>query len=180
MVMTTMMEALRLEHANIKKLLDLLESHLTNIDVADFDLVKSIADYLQTYPDHYHHPKEDLVYRALLEAEPELGASLDDLESEHLELAEHTEEFALAVERILQGKVKPGRWFNELAASFVHNYRKHMSKEDADFFPEAERVLEPAIFGELEAKVTDPSDPLFDQHAADRLAKLRANLGNLP
>jgi hypothetical protein len=55
-----------------------------------------------------------------------------------------------------------------------------MSKEDTGFFPEAERVLEPAIFGELEAQITDPSDPLFDQKAADRLAKLRAHLGDLP
>lgn len=41
--MTTMMEALRLEHANIAKLLDLLETQLTRMGVTDFDLVKSIA-----------------------------------------------------------------------------------------------------------------------------------------
>lgn len=177
--MTTMMEALRLEHANIKRLLDLLAAQLTNMDATDFDLVKSITDYLRTYPDHYHHPKEDLVYRALLEAEPESGASLDDLEAEHVELAERTEEFAFAVERILHGKMEPGRWFDELATSYIHYYRQHMAKEDAGFFIEAERVLGPAIFGELEAQVTDPSDPLFDQRAASRLEILRAQLADL-
>ena len=177
--MTTMMEALRLEHANIAKLLNLLESQLTRLGVADFDLVKSIADYLQTYPDQYHHPKEDLVYHALLEAEPETGASLDDLEAEHVELAERTEEFADAVERISDGQEEPGRWFNDLANSYIQYYRHHMAKEDASFFPEAERILEPAVFSELESKVTDASDPLFDRQVPERLESLRAQLANM-
>jgi len=54
-----------------------------------------------------------------------------------------------------------------------------MAKEDTSFFPEAERVLEPAVFGELEAQVTDTSDPLFDRQVPERLESLRAQLANI-
>ena len=174
--MTTIMQSLRLEHANIARLLEVLEGEVDNGDEADFDLVKSIADYFLTYPDQYHHPKEDLVYRALLAAEPEVGAALDDLEAEHVELAERTKEFAFAVDRILSGSEAPGDWFDALARSFIRYYRQHMAKEDTGFFVEAERLLGPETFSELEAQVTDPADPLFDLRAADRLERLRSSV----
>ena len=177
--MTTIMEALRLEHANIAKLLDLLDGQLAEGVQTDFDLVKAIADYFLTYPDQYHHPKEDLVYRALLKAEPELGAALDDLEAEHLELADRTKEFAFAVERILNGNEAPGHWFDALSGSFVGYYRQHMAKEETDFFPEAERILNPEIFTELEAQVIGGEDPLFDRRTADRLAHLKSSVVGL-
>lgn len=178
--MTTIMEALRLEHANTARLLDLLEYELAKGADGDFHLVKSIADYLLTYPDKYHHPKEDLVYRALLAAEPEEGAPLDDLEAEHIELAERTEELALAVKRILAGREEAGPWFENLTESFIRFYRQHIAKEESGFFLEAERVLDAETFMELESRVMDVSDPLFDDHAADRLAQLRTGLASAP
>ena len=176
--MITMMEALRLEHANAAKLLDVLECQIADGAEADLNLIKLIADYFGAYPDQYHHPKEDLVYRALLEAEPEIGASLDDLEAEHVELAERTEELNIAVERILNGNVEGGQWFTKLVASFTGYYRQHMVKEETGFFLEAERLLSPTVFQELESKVEDPSDPIFDPHGGNRLANLRAYLAD--
>ncbi len=177
--MTTIMQALRLEHANMARLLDMLEGQLAEGPDADFDLIRSVADYFLTYPDQFHHPKEDLVYHALLEAEPESGASLDDLESEHVELAERTKEFAFAVERVLSGEAEPGPWLAEVGGIFIGYYRQHMAKEDAGFFPEAERVLDPATFAELEAKVVNGADPLFDLRAADRLTRLRERVADV-
>ena len=177
--MTTIMEALRLEHANMARLLEVLERQLGAGEAADFELIKSIADYLTTYPDQFHHPKEDLVYRSLLEAEPDSGAALDDLEAEHVELAERTKEFAFAVARILRGREAPGRWFEELGRGFIAYYRQHMAKEETGFFLEAERVLGPETFGELESRVTDAADPLFDLRAAERLAQLRSSVAAL-
>ena len=54
-----------------------------------------------------------------------------------------------------------------------------MAKEDTSFFPEAERVLGPEVFGELESQVTDASDPLFDRQVPERLESLRTQLANL-
>lgn len=168
-----MMEALRLEHANVARLLDVLERQIDDGVETDLNLIKLIADYFGAYPDLYHHPKEDLVYRALLKAEPELGASLDDLEAEHVDMAERTEELTLAVERILDGEATNEQWFRELVSSFIQYYRQHMAKEETSFFLEAERVLSPAAFRELESKVDNASDPLFDPHGGSRLANLR-------
>lgn len=174
--MTTIMQALRLEHANIARLLTLLEQQMHKGAEADLDLVKAITDYLLTYPDQYHHPKEDLVYRALLEVEPETGAALDDLEAEHIELAERTKDLSLSLERILSDREAPGPWFEEIANNFIGFYRQHMTKEESNFFSEAERVLSYDTFDELESQVTAAADPLFDERAADRLSRLRTSL----
>ena len=48
-----------------------------------------------------------------------------------------------------------------------------LAKEETSFFLEAERVLSPAAFRELESKVDNASDPLFDPHGGSRLANLR-------
>ena len=73
-------------------------------------------------------------------------------------------------------EVAPGRWFTDLGGAFIHYYRRHMGREEETFFPEAERVLGPEVFQELEAQVTAASDPLFDAHAAGRWVELKANL----
>lgn len=170
--MTTIMEALRLEHANVAKLLNLLEAQLDKGTAADLELVHAIGDYLNTYPNQFHHPKEDLIYHALLAAEPEVGAPLDDLESEHVELSERAEELAFAINSIQSGETPWGEWFTDLAMRFIEFYRQHMAKEETSYFPEAERILDAETFAHLESQVV-ATDPLFSHHDDHRLAFLR-------
>ena len=72
--MVEMLRRLRQEHASMARLLDVLERQIAVFrdgEDTDYDIIEAIAGYCLTYPDLCHHPKEDLVYRALRAIDPE-------------------------------------------------------------------------------------------------------------
>jgi len=71
--MSNVIAALDSDHANIAKLLELIESEILAIEVGktpDYPLLQDIMRYMTHYPDRYHHPKEDLIFAQLLKREP--------------------------------------------------------------------------------------------------------------
>jgi hemerythrin-like domain-containing protein len=129
--------------------------------------------YCRTYPDQFHHPKEDLIYRAICSHDPRATPAIDDLEAEHEELAIASQEFADLVEQGLATGARPTA-FNEIALAFVAQYRQHIAKEDREFFPSAVEMLSQEEWRELSDQIDHPGDPLFYQTAADRLQALLA------
>ena len=105
-----------------------------------------------------------------------LGPVIDDLEAEHEELAIATREFSEALERARRNGDAPGTGVRCLARSFVETYRRHIAKEEHQFFPEALRTLTPEEWAEIEAEITDPTDPLFHGMARPRLSTLEAKI----
>ena len=51
-----------------------------------------------------------------------------------------------------------------------------MRKEEEVFFPEALALLDAADWEDIEGKITNPTDPLFNTKAAHRLTALRDRL----
>jgi hemerythrin-like domain-containing protein len=102
--MTKVIAALRKEHSNITQLLDILERQVAIFDRGgspDFGIVEAVVDYFQSYPDLYHHPKEDLVYQKLQQRDPAAAERVGDLRREHEELAARTRDFASGVQAVL-------------------------------------------------------------------------------
>ena len=107
--MAAILRALRQEHANLAQLLELIDRQLDGREAPDLDLLRGILDYFLTYPDQYHHPKEDLIYRALCRRDPALAPAIGDLEAEHEELAIATRELSGALDRAVRAAVRnPG------------------------------------------------------------------------
>ena len=93
-------EQLQLDHRNMTRLLRLLRSELEGSragDTLDFDLLGSVMEYTLHYPDLFHHPKEDLVYRRILLRDPASASRVGDLLQEHAHLADLTRQFAAAL-----------------------------------------------------------------------------------
>lgn len=170
--MSAMIEVLREEHADMARLLDLIDEQVRGPSAPDCELIHEILEYCLTYPDQYHHPKEDLIYRALCRRDRRVTPAIDDLEAEHEELAVRTREFAQVVERARADGAALPDGFDALARSFLDYYRSHMAKEEHLFFPDALKTLTPEEWADLEAQVTDPTDPLFREKAAERLRGL--------
>ncbi len=174
--MVAVLGVLRQEHADLARLLDMVEAQLSGDGAPDFALLTGILDYFLTYPDQYHHPKEDLIYRTLCRHDARLGPVIDDLKAEHEELAIATREFSEALEPARRDGEAPGAGVRRLARSFVEAYRRHMDKEEHRFFPEALRTLTPEEWADIEAEITDPTDPLFHGKAPQRLSNLKARI----
>jgi hemerythrin-like domain-containing protein len=174
MTMPELLEILEQEHADMRRLLDLIKTQADTAETLDFGLLHEILEYCLAYPDQYHHPKEDLIYAALRQRDPEGAGSVDDIVAEHRELATATRELATVLKTARLGQERAGRDLRVMLRSFVRSYRDHMRKEDQEFFPYAFCTLSPEEWSNLAAEVTDPTDPLMQANACEQLDDLLA------
>ena len=89
---------LRQEHANMAMLLDILDRQLAAKagEQLDCDMIQGILDYFISYPDLYHHPKEDLIFLKLRARDGDKAKPLAGLLTGHEDLALLTRRFARA------------------------------------------------------------------------------------
>lgn len=170
--MARLMDALHQEHGTIGKLLDILDRELGGEAPPDIELLHEVMAYLRTYPDQYHHPKEDLIYQALCRHDQSLSPAIGDLEAEHEELAILTQELAQVVEQGRRDGRVDADGLAVLGRTFLDYYRQHIAKEERWFFPDAERMLGAREWSELEAKVSDATDPIYTGGVSHRLRSL--------
>lgn len=103
--MSQIMRRLEADHRNTGHLLDLLERELDVLEHGEvppnYELLRSILDYLLDYPDLGHHPMEDVVHRVLCRRAPHLAAPFHGLVEQHRELSTLTRALVEAVDSVL-------------------------------------------------------------------------------
>lgn len=177
--MSEILAALRQDHRNLGQLLAATERQLARFDrgeAPDYDILQGVLDYCLTYPDLYHHPKEDLVYGRLRRRNPEAAAAIGDLRAEHRTLAEATRQFAAALRSVLQEQEIPRQAFDRIAREFLETYRRHMAMEEGTFFPAAEAHLTAADWAAIDTEMKTQKDPVFGGAGETRFAALRADI----
>jgi hemerythrin-like domain-containing protein len=166
------------DHANMRKLLDILEKQrdiFTAGGHPDWDLLADIAEYCLDYPDRYHHPKEDLVYRKVHERNAERAKGAGRLIAQHAKLAAEAQAFAKSLAAIRSEAEVPRDRLTALLFDFVETYRAHMAMEEEFFFPAADMTLTAADWHTIRAEAAR-FDPLFGDQAHDRFRNLRAEI----
>ena len=161
------------------RLLDLLEAELAvyrDRGVADFDLILDIMDYTTSWPQRYHHPKENLIFEKLKDKGAEAEALAADLAAEHEKGEELTRGMATAIGNIAQGAEIPRDLFERLAREYIDFNRRHMEKEEAEFLPLAEAALSADDWAAIEAALSAPEDPLFGPKVEERYRRLLENM----
>jgi hemerythrin-like domain-containing protein len=155
---------LRDDHKKLARLLDLIAREVRIFDAGDlpdYELVSSILDYTQNYPDLYHHPIEDLVLAKLRRRDPAAVESIGALDKEHEKLGALTRRFAAALHNVMQDAELPRDWFVEVASDYLSFQRRHMQMEEVVFFPPALRALTDADWQDIRGAISLPDDPLF-------------------
>ena len=95
------------EHANLLSLLDALSeksAQLRRGKIPDYPLLLDMVDYMLHYPDEYHHPREDLIYKLLLREDPSFSKLNDRLQREHQVLHRHSTDLFKMLVNICKGK----------------------------------------------------------------------------
>jgi len=177
--MTEVIRILRREHTNILRLIRTLERQVAlfkRAEVPDSDIIGGIADYFLSFPDLYHHPKENLVFAKLRERDPDAARKIGDLQREHEEIASHTRDFTAAARSLLADERTTETPFEKRAQDFIDFQKRHMEMEERHFFPAALKALTPEDWEALEAKMTDQEDPLFGERVGERYEALHANI----
>lgn len=163
--MVDVMAGLRKDHRVMSVLLDVLETEtepLRGQGEPNYPLLYEIVNYCVSYPDIYHHPKEDIVYRRLVAN----GANADqvgDMEAAHQELSGIThrlhDELTAAYKT---GEANRPVLLSQLE-SFINAYRLHIDAEEKVFFPLGEELLTPDDWSEISDEVAQLKDPLYGE-----------------
>jgi len=163
--MSKMIEVLLEEHRNIEKLLVVLEQELDVFDHSespDYEILQAVIDYFQYYPEGYHHPKEDILFEKLKLRDPVAAMRIGDVEDEHEMETERLNRFAQAVDDVLAGREYLRQNFHDVVREFIEYQRQHMDKEERLLFPAAIKALRAEDWAEIDARMDDRKDPLFD------------------
>jgi hemerythrin-like domain-containing protein len=163
--MSNIIQILLEEHRNIDKLLLVLEHELEVFDRSeepDYEILQAVIQYFQDYPENCHHPKEDMVYEKLKVRDPAAANRIGDVEAEHQVETMRLRRLVEAVEEILAGREFLRQTFHDVVHDFIEHQRQHMDKEERLLFPAAVKGLRPDDWAEIDARLNDRKDPLFN------------------
>ena len=124
--MSTVIGRLNTDHANMEKLLDILDHELDVVGEAgnaDFELMRDVMHYLTRYSDAIHHPMEDLVYARLAERSPEARKDLARIPEQHERIAAESRALNDAVTMIADGGMTLRTTLLESGREYVSNLR---------------------------------------------------------
>ena len=174
--MTNVIAALKADHVNMLQLLEILEANISALERGerpDYDILSAILEYCLNYPDLYHHPKEDSVFRALRARRPEVVQGMGNLEQQHDELSSLTRRLGASIRQILLEAELDRGAVVALAQEFIASYRHHIEMEEKWFFPAAENHLIAEDWSAIHRDLRVATDPIFDGVAAKDLQDLR-------
>jgi hemerythrin-like domain-containing protein len=163
--MSNIIQVLLEEHRNIDKLLLVLEHELEVFDRSeepDYEILQAVIQYFQDYPESCHHPKEDMVFERLKARDPAAASRIGDAEAEHKIETMRLRRLVEAVEEILAGREFLRQTFHDVVHDFIEHQRQHMDKEERLLFPAAVQRLRPDDWAEIDARLDDRKDPLFN------------------
>lgn len=163
--MSNIIQILLEEHRNIDKLLLVLERELDVFDRSeepDYEIFQAVIQYFQDYPENCHHPKEDMVFEKLKARDAAAADRIGDAEDDHRVETLRLRRLVEAVEDILAGREFLRQTFHDVVHEFIAHQRQHMDKEERLLFPAAIKGLRPEDWVDIDARLNDRKDPLFN------------------
>jgi len=173
-------EAVRIirdEHIAISAVLYLLRKQAQrmreNAEDVDFTLLRAILDYIVSYPERWHHPKEDkFLFKAVKRRTQEADRLIAALEKEHRHGLAAIEALKASLTELLKGDVGERAKFPQLADAYFEFEWAHMRQEEDVLMPIAERHLTAADWGEIGAAFLENDNPLFGIKPKDEAQRL--------
>lgn len=172
---------LQREHQSLGQLLNIMDEWVGDSgasEAPDYRLLQVIADYLLSYPDEVHHPKEDLIFLKIQRRDSDAASKLSQILDEHKELRELTQEFAAVVDDSTGPAASRHERVLQTTGRLVDYYRHHIEMEEEHFFPAAERVLTKGDWAEIDVAFNERTDPLLYE-AETKYKNLRAKISRI-
>lgn len=175
------------EHAAIAAVLYTLRylvKHMRAGETPNFPLLRAILDYIVSYPDRWHHPKEDqFLFAAIKSKTQEADKLVASLEREHqlgYPMIEDLKQKLINFQNAVEGSSEA---FYALAERYVELEWGHMRKEEDDLIPIAEKVLTPEDWKTITQAFRENDNPLFGikpKEEAERLYQRILDLAPAP
>lgn len=170
------------EHRNFARLLDVFGTQLALLrgeDEPDYELLLDIMDYLTSYTDRVHHPREDIIFSAVAQREPAVRPAADELARQHQQMAEDGKVLHALLQSILNGRIASRLSLERAGLAYVAAFRRHMDKEYQEVFPAAHKVLSQEDWDRIDAESGQiEADPLAGERLDQQYASLRSKIAS--
>ena len=97
--------------------------------------------YMTAYPDLFHHPTEDLVFRQLMLRAAETRAKVERLVSEHETIGVAGSDLLQELKKTIRHDAEPSSGLIKAGWGYVTQLRTHMNTEEGEIFPLTKVVL---------------------------------------
>src|SRR5438128_720338 len=139
----------------------------------DFDLLSAMVSYIRTFPEQFHHPKEDTYLFGLLRLRnPAIVPLLDRLQAEHRDSKLKIERVEQALSRYRQGSSAEFPEFAAAVAAYAAFHWDHMTAEETEVLPLAKDYLIAEDWVSIDAAFSGHTDPLLGVEAGAEYSKL--------
>lgn len=175
----TILTELHQDHVNLNKLLVILRQKIDQLREGlhpNFNLIADVIEYIASYADGFHHPREDKLYQYLADRSGVLDQKLFNCAKEHEMLKASSLHLREALDGILHDSVMPMDEFANLLDEFVALQTNHLNFEEGELFPMIEELISESEMALLENKLPAPEDPLFGEKRAHEYTDLYKEL----
>jgi hemerythrin-like domain-containing protein len=164
--MTQAYRIIRSEHFELGLVLTCLQHLVDALEEddwkPDFDLLFLILDYIESFPETFHHPKEETyLFTAIRRRRPEAGRTLDQLCDEHATGVALMTDLRTALTAFMTDPTAREH-FRATATSYVAAERRHIEREEQMILPIALEVLSEDDWREIDAAFAQNEHPLLN------------------
>jgi hemerythrin-like domain-containing protein len=146
----------------------------------NFDLLGAMVYYIDAFPEHFHHPKEDQYLFARLRLRYSDAAPLiDRLEAEHRVGAQMIRALEQALTRYQQGGATEFPAFLAAVDGYAAFHWDHMRAEEKELLPLAQKHLNAADWQAIDAAFLGHTDPMLGAPAGAGYEALFTRIVNL-
>lgn len=181
--MSDAISVIKTEHRNLMRVVNIFDIVMRGVDQGgkpDFDLLDAIVEYLRTFTDRYHHPKEDrFLFAALRKRDADSHAILDELETEHEGCYVATNGLHDALDAYKRGEPGSAERFRTAAADYHRLQLRHLQKEEGVVIPMARAALTEEDWNGINAAFADHKDPLFSDDAQESARQMYSRIVHL-
>jgi branched-chain amino acid transport system ATP-binding protein len=179
--MSRAVNIIKQEHLNYLALLQCLGHLATEASkpgaAPDRQLFHSIIDYIESFLNCFHHPKEDdYLFRALLKRHPQSHALIQRLHQQHIEGDDLLRDLKGALADC-EGNGEPAwaRFADAVGCYREHQYN-HMRSEEMEALPLAREHLTNEDWQEIDSAFCAHDDPLFGDDRSTEYRRLYSKI----
>lgn len=146
----------------------------------DAVLFTAIFDYIETYIDQMHHPKEDdYLFRVMWERSEASHAVITLLKHEHHDGPQNLSGVRYAFQNFVAGFPTGAEAFYQALGDYTKGLRQHIKVEETELMPLAKQILREEDWAEINAAFANNDDPLFGEVAKAEFRQLHARITHM-
>jgi hemerythrin-like domain-containing protein len=163
-IVNALITELHQDHVNLGRLLNLLGRELDRLrrgENPNYWLLLDLVDYIESYPDQIHHPREDVIFDVYLESHQASAVDIRRLMDEHKSLIVLSHELRELIDQVTQSSVFPRDLIESRLSDYLNKQWEHLNLEEGEIFQLLSDSLTPEQWDKVNNRIPRAADPLF-------------------